>query len=261
MGFVQRNGLVFYQFDLFPTESVLHGVFTRLGGVSPAPWDSLNLGGNLGDVRENIIENRRRIFEAVHREVETIFDVWQVHSDIVISTDRPRPLDAPHVKADAILTNRSEVTLFMRFADCVPVLLYEPNHKVVGLVHAGWKGTVQAIVLKTVAAMQEVYGCRAGDIMAAIGPSIGPDHYMIGSEVVQLVEQSFGERSREVLIYQDGRAYLNLWEANRLWLNQAGVTQVEVAGLCTACDLRHWYSHRGEAGRTGRFGALIALRS
>ncbi|WP_299028117.1 peptidoglycan editing factor PgeF [uncultured Thermanaerothrix sp.] len=261
MGFVQQNGLVFYQFDLFPTEAVVHGVFTRLGGVSPVPWDSLNLGGNLGDLRENVIENRRRIFETVNREVETIFDVWQVHSDIVISTDRPRPLDAPHTKADAILTNCPEVTLFMRFADCVPILLYDPNRRVVGLVHAGWKGTVLAIVRKTITAMQEEYGCRPEDIQAAIGPSIGPDHYGVGPEVVQLVERAFGEQSSEVLIQRDGRTHFNLWEANRLWLNQAGVTQVEVAGLCTACDLKHWYSHRGEAGRTGRFGALIALRS
>lgn len=260
MGFVQRNGLVFYQFDLFPTEALIHGVFTRLGGVSPVPWDTLNLGGNLGDLRENVVENRRRIFETVNREVETIFDVWQVHSDIVISADRPRPLDAPHVKADAILTNRPEVTLFMRFADCVPILLYDPNRRVVGLVHAGWKGTVLAIVRKAIATMQEEYGCRPGDIQAAIGPSIGPDHYEVGPEVVQLVERAFGEQSSEVLIQRDGRTHFDLWEANRLWLNQAGVTQVEVAGLCTACDLKHWYSHRGEAGRTGRFGVLIALR-
>ncbi|MDT8896847.1 peptidoglycan editing factor PgeF [Thermanaerothrix sp. 4228-RoL] len=260
MGFVRQNGLVYYQFDIFPP-AVVHGVFTRLGGVSPVPWASLNLGGNLGDTRENIIENRRRIFEVVNRKVETIFDVWQVHSDIVVCTDQPRPLDTPHSRADAILTQNPNVTLFMRFADCVPIFLYDPENNVVGLVHAGWKGTLAAVTYKAIEVMRTKYGSVPSNILAAIGPSIGPDHYVVGPEVIEGVKQTFQEDSEALLIQRNGRTYFDLWQANTLWLSKAGVAQVEIAGLCTACDTHHWYSHRGEAGRTGRFGALIALNS
>jgi copper oxidase (laccase) domain-containing protein len=142
MPFHQAGVLRYFTFDLFDQHGLIHGLFTRHGGVSPAPWDSLNLGGTVGDERANVIENRRRLFEALDRPVESIFDSWQVHGREVICVDRPRPLDAPHPKADAILTDRPEITLFMRFADCVPILLYDPVRRVAGMVHAGWQGTV-----------------------------------------------------------------------------------------------------------------------
>jgi len=260
MAFVHKDGLVYYQFDIFPADRVVHGVFTRLGGVSPAPWDTLNLGGNLGDPRENIIENRRRIFAAMERPVESLFDVWQVHSNVVICSEVPRPLDAPHQKADAIVTGNPKVTLLMRFADCVPIMLYDARHHVVAMVHAGWKGTVLKVVVETLEAMREHYHSLPEDILAGIGPSIGPDHYPVGEDVVRWVQGAFGAMADQVLFQRDGRIHLDLWQANALLLKSHGVEQVEIAGLCTACDTGHWYSHRGEAGRTGRFGALMALR-
>ena len=261
MTFHEHHGLRYFQFDLFPAAEVVHGLFTRHGGVSPRPWESLNLGGTVGDERANVIENRRRIFEAVDRPVESIFDVWQVHSKDVVVTDRVRPLDEPHRKADAILTNQSDVTLFMRFADCVPILLYDPKQKAVGIVHAGWQGTVKKIAAESVCAMQKAYGSRPEDILAGIGPSIGPDHYEIQSDVESQVHAVFDGRAAEVLSRRHGASYLDLWTANRLTLEASGVKEIEVAAICTACAVADWYSHRGEAGRTGRYGALMALNS
>ncbi len=259
MTIIETGRLRYFRFESFPGREVLQGIFMRQGGVSPAPWVSLNTATTVGDSRENIIENRQRIFSAVNRPVASIFDVWQVHSSHVVCSDQPRPLDTPHQKADAIITNRSEITLFMRFADCVPVFLYDPTHKVIAIVHAGWKGTVDNIVSKTIAAMQERYQSKNADILAGIGPSIGPDHYEIGGDVARMVEGAFGQDSSELLCRTGGRTFFDLWKANTLNLRRSGVKEIELAGICTACQTGDWYSHRAEHGKTGRFGAILAL--
>lgn len=259
MGLVVEDGLEYFQFSSLDREEVVHGIFTRKGGVSPHPWASLNLGGTVGDLRENVVENRRRIFQSMGRQVESIFDVWQVHSANVICTDEPRSLDAPHEKADAILTNNPDITLFMRFADCVPILLHDPVKKVVGVVHAGWLGTVNKIASVAIQTMQAHYGSNPAEIIAGIGPSIGPDHYQIGDDVIDQVKRAFVNGSEELITSRNGRSYLDLWRANELLLQTSGVNSIEVARLCTGCDTSRWYSHRAENGKTGRFGAFISL--
>lgn len=259
MAFQNSGDIRYFTFDLFQGYPIIHGLYTRHGGVSPAPFASLNHGGTVGDARPNVVENRRRVFAAMNRPVESIYDVWQVHGTRVICTNSPRPLDAEHVKADAILTNVPEVTLFMRFADCVPVMLYDPVHQVVGIAHAGWRGTVDQIAAVTVERMCEVYGTRPADVLAGIGPSICVDHYEVGPEVIAAARESFGSEAERVIVRRNGATHLDLWEANRLVLERSGVRQIEIAELCTACHLEDWYSHRGENGKTGRFGALICL--
>ena len=259
MSFSHSGSIRYFTFDSFAADSLVHGVFTRQGGVSPAPWDSLNMGGYLGDDLENTYRNRVRAFEAFGRDPESVFDVWQVHSAEVICSNIPRPHHAPHQKADAILTDNPEITLFMRFADCVPILFHDPVKQVVGIAHAGWQGTVKRVVAATVNEMSAVYGSCPADIRAGIGPSIAAHHYEVGSEVVQRVRETFGSAAESLLPSQNGSTYFDLWAANQLLLEQSGVGQIEISGLCTACHPEDWYSHRGERGQTGRFGALIAL--
>jgi len=260
MTFFNKNGVRYYSFDIFPS-SVKQAVFTRQGGVSPAPWNSLNVGGTVGDDADRVRENRARSFAALGRTSSSLFDVWQVHSADAVYADAPRPPVVDHAKADLIFTDKPEVTLYMRFADCVPILLYDLKKGVVGLAHAGWLGTVRGASSAAVRAMVGHYGSRPGDIMAAIGPSIGIDHYEVGPDVISQVEQSFGSDAKRIIDVRDGRTYLDLWAANQIQLEKSGVENIEVAGLCTACHLGDWFSHRAEKGRTGRFGALIALQS
>ncbi len=260
MPFNQAGALRYFHFDLYRLPGLVHAVFTRRGGVSPAPWISLNLGGLSGDKKENVVENRRRIFEAVGRPVESIYDAWQVHGTNVVCMDRPRPLDEAHVKADAILTDNPQVTLFMRFADCVPVFLFDPVRRVVGLAHAGWQGTVKQIARVTVERMSAEYGSHPGDILAVIGPSIGPDHYEIGPDVAGQVKAAFADDAGQFLSERNGKTFFDLWKTNQVILEYAGIKHLQVAGQCTACHTEDWYSHRAEQGKTGRFGALIALK-
>ena len=264
MPFLQADLIRFYTFESLADAGVAHAVITRRGGVSPAPWASLNVGGTVGDDTARVLENRQRSFRALGHPLESLYDVWQVHSFDVVCTQAPRPLSAPHLKADAILTAEPGVTLFMRFADCVPIILFDPMQRVIGLVHAGWLGTVQSTAARAVETMQARYGSRPQDILAGIGPSVGAHHYPVGPDVVQRVRQAFGADASGLLHSPNGgdpesEVQFDLWSANSLVLQQAGVQRIEISGICTACDLDDWYSHRGEKGRTGRFGVLVAL--
>jgi YfiH family protein len=256
---IQAGGIRFTTLSIFENQGITHGFFMRHGGVSPDPWGSLNTATTVGDSRENVIENRTRIFSAIGRRVESLYDVWQVHSNRVICTAEARPLDEPPIRADAIVTDRIDVTLFMRFADCVPIMLFDPIRGVIGMAHAGWKGTVHKIGRDTVAAMTSQYGSRPGDILAGIGPSIGPDHYEVGADVIAQVEHAFGTDAASLLFYKNGRTFFDLWKANLLVLQKAGVENVQISEICTACNTQDWYSHRAERGRAGRFGAIMAM--
>lgn len=236
-----------------------HGFFTRKGGVSGGAFASLNLGGSIGDKPENVIENRRRIFHVIGRDPQTLFDVWQVHSDEIIFTDRAREINAPHFKADGIFTDKPNITILMRFADCVPIILYDPVKGVVGMVHAGWAGTVNQIAARAIREVSVRYGCKPHDIIAGIGPSIGPDHYIIGEDVYRKALPVFSDFKEEVLPQENGVLRFDLWRANENLLLREGVGQIMRADICTACDTERWFSHRAENGKTGRFAAVIAL--
>jgi len=147
----------------------------------------------------------------------------------------------------------------MRFADCVPILLFDPFNRAIGIAHAGWIGTVEKIAEKAVLLMNKEYGTDAHTLIAAIGPSIGPDHYAVGEDVIRRIRQSFGEQADQLLSLHDGRFFFDLWKANEMILARSGVNQIEVCRICTSCHVGDWYSHRGEHGKTGRFGVIIGL--
>jgi polyphenol oxidase len=255
----QDNGLQFYSFNIFEGTRAVSAVFTRKGGVSPEPWKSLNVGGSVGDHPENVAENRNRMFAALNKLPESNFDVWQIHSNTIMVATQPKlPQELPQ-KADAILTQKENITLAMRFADCVPVLLYDPKINIIALIHSGWIGTVDKIVTDVIKMMKDVYNSNPENILAGIGPSIGPDHYLIGEDVAEKVRKSFPDSASQLLQPDQDGYYFNLWAANKITLEQAGVNKIEIAGICTTCHPEDWFSHRGEKGKTGRFGVLFTL--
>lgn len=260
MPFCQLGSLKILKFDKLDFPGIEHAVFTRHGGVSSPPWAELNLGGTVGDAQEHVVENRRRAFAAIGRDVSTVYDAWQVHSADVVCVNSPRLPSMPHVRADVLLTDKPHITLLMRFADCVPILLYDPYQQVVGLVHAGWQGTIKMAARAAVETMCSAYGSIPRYIHAAIGPSIGPDHYTVGPDVAYQVAHTFGDDAKLMLHNTNGVEKLDLWEANKKILKNCGVMEIEEAQLCTACHIDDWFSHRGENGRTGRFGVMIGLK-
>ncbi len=247
-----------FQFDSLTDSRLVHAVFSRHGGVSPRPWHSLNVGGTVGDEGERVAENRRRIFSVMDRDPDSLYDVWQIHSARYVIAREPRR-KKPYHQADAILTDVPGVTLLMRFADCVPIMLYDPFHQVIGLAHAGWLGTVRGVARSAVRGMIEHFSSDPAEIRAALGPSIGPDHYEVGADVISAVRNAFPGKANLYLNSNGDSTYFDLWVANLDQLKEMGIRQVELAGICTACHSGDWYSHRAENGVTGRFGALIGL--
>ena len=261
MPYHQAGAVRYFTFETFSDFPLIHAVFTRRGGVSLEPWGELNVGATVGDDPAHVAENRLRCFQTMGRRMESLFDSWLEHGKTYVVADRPRNPSAKYPpRADIILTNRREVTLFMRFADCVPLLFYDPVKHSVALAHSGWLGTVRNTAGEAVRAMVEVFESNPGDICAAIGPSIGPDHYEIGGGVIREVERAFHGVEDLVLSSKGGATYLDLWVANRLRLEDEGVGTIECAEICTACDTGDWFSHRAEGGKTGRFGVLLALK-
>jgi YfiH family protein len=165
-----------------------------------------------------------------------------------------------------MITADAGVYLSMRFADCVPILLHDPVRRAIGLAHAGWRGTVKNVAKSVVQAMVNSLGCSPDDITAVIGPAIGPCCYQVGEDVIQAAEAIFPQISASdnrahLFSRRNGRhAYFDIWEANRRQLNEAGVGQLVVSRLCTACHTDHFFSHRAERGKTGRFGVVIGYR-
>jgi len=196
--------------------------------------------------------------QAAELRTESLFQVWQVHSAEVARADAPQS-GRSSIKADAIVTNRPGVTLLMRFADCVPILIFDPLRKAIGIAHAGWLGTVRQVAREAVMRMRDRFGTRPQDLRVGIGPSIAVHHYPVGPEVVDAFRGSFGEAAEAHLAAGPGGTHLDLWSANEQLLREQGVEHIEIAGLCSACEIADWYSHRAEHGQTGRFGALIAL--
>lgn len=257
-----HNGVLVYTFEHFSTHPLHQAVFSRVGGVSRGHVAELNVGLTVGDDPEKVAENCRIAFDVAGRPLDSLSDSWLVHGTDVVVYDQPRPtgqLSPP--KADIILTDKPNVTLFMRYADCVPILLYDPVQKAIGLAHAGWRGTVDKAARVAVEAMQARYGSNPAELLAGIGPSISAENYEVGPEVAAEVEATFGQQAASLLPRYNQSVHFDLWAANRLALEEAGVQtdRIQLAGICTAAQNQEWFSHRGDNGKTGRFGVLLAL--
>ena len=253
-----HEGIVYYRFESLARLGVAHGVFTRIGGHSRPPYHSLNVGRAVGDDMEAVEANHRAIYRALRLEGSQVTAAEQVHGNRVA---RVRAGDGGSViqAADALISDLPRRFLMLRFADCVPVLLYDRRRSAVGLAHAGWRGTMANIAGLTVRAMVRAFGTDPADLIAGLGPAIGPCCYQVGREVIAAVQETFPTTLGLLQEQRDGTARLDLIRANAWQLAQAGVAHCEIAPFCTSCRVDEFYSHRAEGGRTGRFAVLLGL--
>jgi YfiH family protein len=250
--------IVYYAFKSWRDSGKLtHAISTRHGGTSRAPFDTLNLGHTVGDDAPSVETNIRLLHSALGLDAAATVTASQAQADAVaIVTNSHRGTRVANV--DALLTRARGVPLMLRYADCVPIFLWDPIHAAIGVVHAGWRGTVKKVTTRAACAMFDAFGTQPRDLLAAIGPSIGPCCYSIGPEVVLQVQAAFGQ-DKDLLEERGGSVYFDLWQANASQLLQLGVEQVQVARVCTAEHTGDFYSARAEKGKTGRFAAMIAL--
>lgn len=231
----------------------VHAAFSlRSGGTSEPPWDSLNLGVHVGDDPAAVAENRRRLAHALGLPSEPIW-LDQVHGAEVVeidATNRPAPGERP--RADAIVTRSSAVVLAIQVADCLPVLFSSRDGRVLGAAHAGWRGLAAGVLEATVAAM----GAPASEIVAWMGPSIGPSHFEVGEEVREAFLVSQRDAAMAFSPNPRGRWQCDLPALARGRLAALGVGRVDGGEWCTVADPVRFFSHRRDQ-RTGRMAALI----
>ncbi|HQQ93878.1 MAG TPA: peptidoglycan editing factor PgeF [Bacteroidia bacterium] len=229
-----------------PNIQALHGFSTRHGGLSPAPFDSLNLGGS-DDLNENILANRKIALNALGLDFDSLCTLKQLHSADVCVASKGRQ------EGDALVSRQKGQILAVSIADCYPVLLEDPVNRVVGAVHAGWRGTLGRIAANAVKAMNNL-GADVSQIRVAIGQGISQNRFEVGTDVLEkFIAAGFSEahiRART----------LDLAACNKQVLTDSGVPEENIWTMGRCTYEADFFSHRRDKGRTGRMWALIALR-
>ncbi len=242
-----------------------HGFSTRKGGVSTAPFDSLNLAPGRGDDPAAVAENYRRFCEVVGVDPRRTVLSLQVHEDTVrvcTETDAGKGLfQKRDYTADALVTGTPDLPLVVFSADCGIILLYDPVHHAVGAVHAGWRGCAAGILEKTVRTMTEVFSSNPQDLLAAIGPCIGPCCFETDADVPDAMRAALGSDADPYIGWHAPKYHVDLAGLNRQWLLRAGFSpsHIDSCGLCTACRPDIFWSHRKMGEKRGAQVAMIAL--
>jgi YfiH family protein len=235
--------------------------FGRVGGFSEGPYASLNVSFAVDDDPAKVRMNRAMAVRAVGWDARQIVTARQVHGRQVtqVVSEMAGGPDLPD--CDALVTDEPGVLLLLKFADCVPITLWDPVRRVVALAHAGWRGTILGTPAAAVEFMMSRYGSSPSDIMAGIGPSIGPCCYQVGPEVARVVMETF-PGTGALLRDSDTEVRFDLWTANAETLMRAGVPEdgIDQAGICTRCHSDLFFSHRASGGRAGRFGVVAGIR-
>ena len=267
----QSGDVVWLSHDLFyRRRGVTNVVSTRLGGVSRKRYHALNLGLRVGDDEVAVLENRAILCRAAAIDPLAVVTARQVHGTrvaVVTAAERGRGAvsSAESIPAtDALVTGDADVPLMIITADCVAVSLYDPRRHAAGIAHASWRGTLGRIAQKTIRVMEERFGTDPAHLLAAIGPSIGPCCYEVGSDVVEPFREEFPGEARSILASpRTGKYHLDLWTANELQLLEAGVapSNLERADLCTGCRTDLFYSYRKEKKKTGHMGTILMLHA
>jgi polyphenol oxidase len=265
----EQNGLVYFSYHHFePFERMLSIVSSRQVGVSAQPYDSLNLALSVGDDPASVMTNRRLLCEAIGVEVDsmTVAQLVQgTHIEVVISSSqglRAAERAQRFVDTDGLITNIPDVPLFIFIADCAALSFFDPVRKVIGIGHAGWRGTVGGIARKMIEAMNAAFDCHPADLLVGISPSIGPCCYQVRGDVVAAFHEVYPEQASTFFQQQDdGSIHLDMWKALTCQLRSSGIQEahIELAGICTACRTDMFYSNRAEGGKTGRFTGMITL--
>lgn len=234
-----KDEILYFTVNGFYGDKMKHLFSSRIG------WD-----------QKSIFSGVERIFEM---EDKYIYRVGQVHGDRILKIEDEESKIVEDLKADGLVTNRQGIALCTYHADCVPIYFYDENKRVIGLTHAGWKGTIENIAGKMINRMKDDYGSNVRDIIVGIGPSICPICYEVKSDVSKLFREKYG--NKQIVKYMDDKTYLDLWRANEINLLNEGVlkSNINISQLCTSCNSDKLYSYRGENRTKNRMIASIMM--
>lgn len=267
----QYKQIPYLTFPLLEETGLVRHLFsTREGGVSTGIYSSMNLSYSRGDEKAAVDENFRRIAEIFGSTPERIVCSRQTHTTnirLVTEADCGKGVTrkTDYEDVDGLITDTPKIILGTFYADCVPLYFVDKRHRAIGLAHSGWRGTVNRMGEQVVRAMHDAFGTRAEDIVAAIGPSICQDCYEIGEEVAEEFRKNFAGNENRILKdgMKEGKYQLDLQEANRVVLQNAGIPddKIAVTDLCTCCNSEVLFSHRASSGKRGNLGAFMELKA
>lgn len=264
----ESNGVVYLTFPKLEAAGVVHGFSTRMGGVSEGEFSTMNFSFLRGDARENVLENYRRFSDALGFDYRDLVLSAQIHETKIrkiTEADKGDGILRDTVAGiDGLVTNVPGIPMYTSYADCVPLVFYDPVQEVIAMAHSGWRGTVARIGKKMVEYMQEEYGCKPEDIIAAIGPSICRSCYEVSEDVAEAFRAIFKEEEiPEIMDAKPmGKYQLDLWKANEKILLSAGIQKehLDITDLCTCCNHDKLFSHRASHGKRGNLGCFIYLK-
>ena len=235
-----------------PFPELLTAESTRHGGISPAPYASLNLGTSTADASEHVAENRAIFWKSLGIEAAQVATSHQVHGSEVVTVTQPGHFEG----YDALVTDRPGILLAVTIADCTPILIYDPVHHAVAAIHAGWRGTVQTIALKSLDAMRRDFGTDPADCYAYVGTCIDECSFEVGAEVGEQFPDAH-RRFDSVL----GKYFVDLKKANSDQLLSAGIhkNHIHISAYSTVLHNHSYFSYRHESGQTGRMLACIGI--
>lgn len=261
----EKDGLLYHTSDVLGV-GVSHAFTTRLGGVSPAPYDSLNLRFSCDDARENVVENYRRLAEALDIPYERGVTTHQLHHDhirLVTEDDAGKGLVRPrdYEDTDALITDVRRIPLYVFSADCGITLLHDPEHHAVGAVHSGWRGVALGILAKTIRRMEQEFGTKPEDLRVAIGAGIRQCCFETDDDVSDALYTAYGDA---FLPYRERRGekwHIDLAGLNIHALRSLGIPEAQIDLLpdCTCCEKQLYWSHRRDGSERGVQCALISL--
>lgn len=266
---VNRKGsLCFITFPIFEKHLELrHAFTTRHGGVSEGCFEKMNLSFNVGDNRQNVIENYNIICNAIGVKTENIVLSRQTHTANVLVVGKEHCgtgifREYTYNDIDGLITNEPRVALVTHSADCCLLAFYDPNKKVIAAAHAGWRGTVKEIGGEMLKKMQEQFGSNPQDILVALAPSIGPCCYEVDTPVLDQFKELEYLNLDKIFSNKGNRKYmLNLWEANKQILMHYGIKEenIELTDVCTNCYNKDFHSHRATKGKRGVNGLIMEM--
>lgn len=238
---------------IFDSRQIISAISTRNGGVSKGYFSSLNTGRSTADDKKDVEENRQLFFKDLGIDESDAALSYQVHGCEILNAEKACRENG----YDALITNKKNLTLIVSIADCTPILVHDPIKNVIAAIHAGWRGTVSEIVLKTIEKMKCEYFTKPKDCKMYIGPCIGFDHFEVGPEVATHFQGNLKRNSSS-----NDKYYVDLKSANKNQGLLAGILEnnIEVSELCTFCEENLFFSHRRDEGNTGRMIAVIRLR-
>lgn len=266
----EKGGVYYLSFPILENSGLVkHGFSTRFGGVSEGCYSTMNFSFSRGDEKEHVLENYRRIANALGVDENRMVLSHQTHTTnvrVVTAEDAGKGVikERDYRDVDGLITNVPGITLVTFYADCVPLYFLDPVHKAIGLSHSGWRGTVKRMGQVTIEAMGRNYGTKPEDVIACIGPSICQDCYEIGEEVAEEFKTGFDPGYWEELLLdkKNGKYQLDLWRANELIFLEAGIRpeHIQITDICTHCNPDALFSHRSAGDGRGNLAGFLCLK-